>query len=247
MASSPPSFSSFLDPHSHFLNPCGCSWLDVIAGNRPCEQERPAGASRSGRARHGRPWQASTASLVMTVSAIPSARMGISLSRSMPLDLVALYLFVVHREHWPRRSALCAAAARCMWTGLSVVPPSLLSTSSSLSSLTDPFPSLSCRSGSPEMTGARQPTSAVRHERRRGSSGAVELWKERFLDLGWHGEHARASISVGRVTGGEIRRSELLPCLLSLKSGTSLSAHARGRELEQAACVGPRRRVGLAQ
>jgi hypothetical protein len=152
VASSPPSFSSFPDPRSHFLKPCGCLWLDVIAGNRPCKPEWPAGASRSGRARHGRPWQAATASLVVTVSAIPSARMGISLSRSTPLDHVTPYLFVVHREHWPRQSALCAAAARCTWTGLSVAPPSLLSTSSSSSSLTDPFPSLYCHSGSPEMT-----------------------------------------------------------------------------------------------
>jgi hypothetical protein len=53
-----------------------------------------------------------------------------------------------------------------MWPGLSVAPPSLLSTSSSPPSLADSFPSLSCCSRSLEMTGARQPTSIVRHERR---------------------------------------------------------------------------------
>jgi hypothetical protein len=188
-------------------------WLDVITRNRPCKLERPAGASRSGRTRHGRPWQAATASLVVTVSAIPSARMGISLSRSTPLDHVAPYLFVVRREHWPRRSALCAAAARCTWTGLFVTPPSLLSTPSSPSSLTDPFPSLYCHWGSPEMTGARQPTSAVRHGRQRGSSGAVELGKKGCLDSGWHGEHAgRPSPSGGSPAARYACRSSSPAC-----------------------------------
>jgi hypothetical protein len=128
--------------------------------------ERPAGASCAGRACPGRRWQTSKASLVLTVSALPSVRMGITLSRSTPLDHVAPNLSVARPEGWPRQSALCAAAARCTWSGLSIMPPSLLSTSSSPPSLADPFPLLSCRSGSLEMTGARQPTSTVRHERR---------------------------------------------------------------------------------
>jgi hypothetical protein len=166
VASSPLPFSSFSDLRPHFLNQCGCSWLDVTAGNCPGETERPAGALCAGRARHGRRWQTSTASLVMTVSALPNGRMGIASSHSTPLDHVALYLSIARPERWPRRSALCAAATWCTCSGLSVAPPSLLSTLSSLPSLADPFPSLSCHSRSPEMTGARQPTSAVRHERR---------------------------------------------------------------------------------
>jgi hypothetical protein len=54
VASSPPLLSSFSDLRPHFLNPCGCSVLDVTVENRLGEPERPAGASCAGRARHGR-------------------------------------------------------------------------------------------------------------------------------------------------------------------------------------------------
>jgi hypothetical protein len=104
-----------------------------------------------------------------------------------------------------------------------------LSTSSSPPSFADPFPSLSCRFVSPEMTGARQPTSAVRHERWRGSSGAVELGKVGCLDAGWHGEYVGAFISVGWVTGSEIRQLELSPlCAVTGKSGRPIGACAGG-------------------
>jgi hypothetical protein len=38
----------------------------------------------------------------MTVSALPSARMGITLSRSTPWEHVAPYLSVARLERWPR-------------------------------------------------------------------------------------------------------------------------------------------------
>jgi hypothetical protein len=82
VASSFPPLFSFSDLHPHFLNLCGCSGLDVIAGNCPGEPERHAGASRAGHARHGRRWQTSTASLVLTVSPLPIARMECAVSRS---------------------------------------------------------------------------------------------------------------------------------------------------------------------
>jgi hypothetical protein len=79
------------------------------------------------------------------------------------------------------------------------------------------------------MTGARQPTSAVRHERRRGSSDVVELGKVGCLDAGWHGEYVGAFISVGRVAGDEIRRPELSPlCAVAGKWGRLVGARAGG-------------------